>query len=148
MKVRTKYYGELDLDAEQVITFPEGILGLESYKKYVLFEMPDNDKFFHLQSLDEAYICFLLIKPWDFYRDYEMEISDEELAVIHIETIEEVAVFNIVNLHEDVKASTANLLAPIIINADTREGAQILLREEKYATKHALFAEKEGETSC
>lgn len=148
MKVQTKYYGEIDIDDKQVITFPEGILGLEEYKKYVLFEMPDNYKFFHLQSLDEEYICFLLIKPWDFYSDYEIDVSDEELAAIHIESIEEVAVFNIVTLHEDVKASTANLLAPIIINAETKEGAQILLREEKYATKHALFSKKEGETSC
>jgi flagellar assembly factor FliW len=148
MKIQTKYFGEMEIDSQNMITFPEGILGLEEYKQYMLFQMPDNPKFYILQSPDEAHICFLLIKPWDFYSDYEMDISDEELETIHIDNIEKVAVFNIVSIMDEVSEWTANLLAPILMNAETREGLQIVLQEEKYKTKHRLFVKKEGDDVC
>ncbi|NLK71501.1 MAG: flagellar assembly protein FliW [Clostridiales bacterium] len=145
MIVNTKYYGEIEMEDDRIITFPKGILGLEEYKKYILFEMPDNPKLFLLQSMDEESICFLLIKPWDFFPDYETEISDEELSDIHVNSMEQLAVFNIINIKEEVSKSTANLLAPIIINADTREALQIVLQEDKYKTKHFIFSQKEGD---
>ncbi len=148
MVIQTKYFGEMEIDSDGMITFLEGILGLESYKKYMLFQTPDNPKFYVLQSLEEVHICFLLIKPWDFFSHYETDISDEELEAIHIDSIEKVAVFNIVSTSEELSEWTANLLAPIVINAETKEGAQIVLQEEKYKTKHSIFTQKEGDDSC
>lgn len=145
MLINTKYFGKIEIDNEKVITFPNGILGLEEYKEYVLFEMPDNQKFRCLQSMEETQIAFILINPWDFFKDYDIDVSDEELDLIHLKSIEQIAVFNIVTFKEDIFQTTANLLAPVIINADTKKAAQIVIREDRYKTKHLIFPKKEGE---
>lgn len=147
MIIETKYFGEMEIDSNKIITFPEGILGLEALKKYMIFEMHENPKFQWLQSLDQAEICFLLVNPWDFLKGYEMDISDEELESINVESIEQIAVYNIVTLAEDIAKSTVNFLAPLIVNAHTKVAAQIVLREDKYHTKHPIFS-KEGDASC
>lgn len=145
MLIQTKYFGKIEVEQDNTITFPNGILGLEAYKEYAVFEMPDNPKFRCLQSIEEIQIAFILINPWDFYKDYDIEISDEELKGIQVQSIDQVNVFNIVTFQEQVMESTANLLAPVIINIDTKEAAQIVLREDQYTTKHPIFRQKEGE---
>ncbi|MCG8482294.1 MAG: flagellar assembly protein FliW [Clostridia bacterium] len=145
MLIQTKYFGELEVDQAKIITFPKGILGLETFKAYAVFEMLDNPKFRCLQSIEETQVAFILVNPWDFFKDYDIDISDEELKTIQVKSIEQIVVFNIVTFQENIMESTANLLAPIIINTDTKEAAQIVLREDQYTTKHPIFHQKEGE---
>ena len=38
MKVATKAYGLIDVNEQQRITFPHGLLGFESFKEYVLLD--------------------------------------------------------------------------------------------------------------
>ena len=40
---------------------------------------------------------------------------------------------------------TANLIAPIVINARTRKGKQIVLDRSPYTTKHRLFPQDQEE---
>lgn len=150
MIIETKYFGELEIDEKSILTFPFGILGFETFSKYAFFNMPQNDKFYCLQSLEENEVAFLLIKPWDFFHDYETDISQEELDAIHINEMEQMVVFNIITIPEQATYSTANLLAPVIINVETKEGMQIVLKEGKYQTKHRLwqYAEAAGEAKC
>ena len=36
MKVQTKWFGEIDTSEDKIITFEKGIIGFESYKKYMI----------------------------------------------------------------------------------------------------------------
>ncbi|HWT26376.1 MAG TPA: flagellar assembly protein FliW, partial [Mobilitalea sp.] len=36
MLARTKHFGEINLDESKIITFDNGILGFEEYKKYTI----------------------------------------------------------------------------------------------------------------
>ncbi|HCA70015.1 MAG TPA: flagellar assembly protein FliW, partial [Lachnospiraceae bacterium] len=36
MRIKTKHFGEIDLDENKIINFENGILGFEDYKKYTL----------------------------------------------------------------------------------------------------------------
>ncbi len=142
MIVRTKYFGEVDVDETRTVKFTHGLLGLEDYKTYVIFEAPGNEALVCLQCLDEPRIAFMAVNPWDFFEDYDIQISDEELAIIGIAKIEQLIVFNILTIG-DGSNITANLLAPVVINAGTRDAMQIVLNEDKYTTKHTLPGQKE-----
>ena len=72
----TKILGSIEVDEGSVISFEEGLLGLEDYKEYALIELPDNDKFLCLQSMEDAALAFFVINPWDFFTDYELDIPD------------------------------------------------------------------------
>lgn len=118
MIIQTKYLGELQIDEEQIIHFPKGLLGFENNKDFVLLDVPNNEYFKFLQDINNSYICFLLVNPWDFYDDYEVELSSEDLLKIDVDHYEEeqLLILTIVTLNENFKDSTTNLLAPVAIN--------------------------------
>ncbi len=138
MIIKTKYFGDHEIDETKIITFPQGLLGLEEYKRYAAFDMPENEKLICLQSLEESQIAFIAINPWDYFPDYDINISDDELAVIGIADSKQLGVFNLLSIG-DGSYVTANLLAPLVINLNTTEAMQIVLNENKYTTRHELL---------
>lgn len=143
MIIKTKYLGELNIDEENILHFPDGLLGFESHKEFVLLDVPDNPYFKFLQDIKNDYISFLLVNPWDFFGSYDVELVDEGLLKIGLspDAENQMAVFSIVTLGGDFKKSTSNLLAPIVINLQDRKGKQFVLNDSKYTTKHMLFPE-------
>lgn len=147
MLIQTKYLGEIEVTEDQIINFPQGILGFELHREFIILNIIDNDNFKILQDLKHPEIAFFLINPWDFYKDYTVDLPDEELGKIDIFLNEDhdIAVFNIVTLGKTFQESTANLLAPIIINVENKKGKQFIQNDTIYTTRHSLFAERDGE---
>jgi len=141
MKVDTKAFGVIDIDEKSKVKFPQGLFGFEDFTNYVLFEDTEHEPFYWLQSLDEKEIAFILISPFLFRKDYEANISDDELASIGIKVKENIVIFVIVTIPQDGGAMTANLQGPIIINKDNMTGTQAILSELKWKTKHDIMAE-------
>lgn len=143
MNIQTKYLGELDIDEGKILIFPNGILGFENSKEFVLLDLPENPYFKFLQDIKNSYVSFLLINPWDFFKDYDVNLADEELKKIGIFEKEEnnMAIFSVVTLGSSFKDSTGNLLAPIVINLSERRGRQLVLNDSVYTTRHKLFPE-------
>ena len=57
MKVQTKWFGEIDTSEDKIITFEKGIIGFESYKKYMIVfdaQKEAESSIMWLQSLDDA----------------------------------------------------------------------------------------------
>jgi len=142
VKIDTKILGEIEVANESVIRFKEGLLGLEDFNDYVLLELPGNDKFFCLQSMEDSDLAFFVIRPWDFFPDYEADIPDSELSAMGITRPEHLSLYCILTVPEEIKHITANLLAPIVVGGEKNEGKQLVLAETEYKTKHRLFPEK------
>ena len=147
MLIQTKHLGEIQVTQDQIINFPQGILGFDQHREFVILNIIDNDNFKILQDLRHPEIAFFLINPWDYYEDYTVDLPDEELGKIGIFPNEDydIAVFNIVTLGKTFQESTANLLAPIIINSKNKKGKQFIQNDTIYTTRHSLFAERDGE---
>ena len=139
MKIRTKAYGLIEVDERQKITFPQGLFGFEGLKDYVLMDAQQKP-FFWLQSLDVEKVAFVLIDPFIFREDYELNISDDELSDIKLDSYDKALVFAIVTIPEE-GPMTANLQGPLIINRETREGKQAVLTDLRWNTKHDIVAE-------
>ncbi|RBP70123.1 flagellar assembly factor FliW [Alkalibaculum bacchi] len=147
MQIETKYLGQVDIIEENIKYFEMGILGFEDEHEFVLLEIPNNDHFCFLQSIHTSYIAFLVVNPWDFFEDYDVEIPDEELKKLGIlpDQQNQMAIYSIVTLGDTLKESTANLLAPVLINLEDKKGKQFILNDSLYATKHKLFPQEIGE---
>ncbi|MFZ7120918.1 MAG: flagellar assembly protein FliW [Eubacteriaceae bacterium] len=142
MEIQTKYLGEIEVALEKVLMFSSGLMGFEESKEFVLLDIPDNDNFKFLQDIKNSYIAFLVVNPWNFFCEYQMDIPDEELIKMQIKSKEDIAIYNIVTICDVFKNSTANLLAPIILNVKSNIGKQYILQEENYTTKHPLYTEE------
>ena len=140
MKVLTKAYGMIEVNERQKITFPSGLFGFESLKDYVLLDA-EQQPFYWLQSLDKENIAFILIDPFIFRPDYEMDINNEDLLPIGITESEKAVIFSIVTIPPDNGPMTANLQGPLVINRDSRLGIQAVLTDSRWKTKHDIMAE-------
>jgi flagellar assembly factor FliW len=141
VKVQTKAYGVIDVDERQKISFPSGLFGFESIKEYVLFDA-DRQPFFWLQSLEVEHIAFIIINPFLFRPDYELDIDDELVKDIGITSPDKALIFSIVTI-PPTGPMTANLQGPLIINRDTGVGKQGVLTDPRWKTKHEIFKELE-----
>ena len=140
MKIATKAYGLIDVDDRQKITFPQGLFGFEKLKDYLLLDA-ERQPFYWLQSMDDEDVAFVLVNPFLFRPDYEVNISNEELDGIGIRSPEKALIFSIVTIPQDGSPMTANLQGPLIINRDTRMGKQAVLTDDRWKTKHDIMAE-------
>jgi flagellar assembly factor FliW len=143
VKVKTKAYGLIDVDERQKITFSKGLFGFESFKDYVLLDA-ERQPFYWLQSLDSEGVAFILINPFLFRPDYEVNIDNEDLLEIDISDPEKVLIFSIITIPADGGPMTANLQGPLVINRDTRYGRQVVLTDPCWKTKHDVIAELAG----
>lgn len=140
MKVLTKAYGSVDVDERQKINFPIGIYGFEKFKDYVLLDA-NQQPFYWLQSLDVQEIAFILINPFLFRPDYQLDVDDRELDEIGLKRAADALVFAIVTVPAMSGPMTANLQGPVIINKANQMGIQAITRGESWKVKHDILAE-------
>ncbi|MFJ3388317.1 flagellar assembly protein FliW [Lysinibacillus sp. NPDC086135] len=131
MKIATKFLGEIEIVEQDILTFEQGLLGLEEYKKFVLLPIDANLPLVLLQSVDQMEIGFVIAYPFAFKKDYSFDISEDDREQLQIEKEENVLTYTIVTMKETLENSTINLLAPIIINMDKKLGKQIVLQDNK-----------------
>ncbi|ADQ41176.1 protein of unknown function DUF180 [Caldicellulosiruptor acetigenus I77R1B] len=136
--VQSRVFGELEVSEENIIFFEEGIPAFENLKKFVIIK-EDESPFHWLQSIEDKDIAFVIINPFEIKPDYEFDLPDEVVSKLEIDSPQDVAVFCIVVIPEDVKQTRVNLKAPIIINVNKRKGMQYLLDDERYPLRYYLF---------
>lgn len=142
MRVKTKHFGDIEVDEKQIIDFPEGLPGFEDTFKFTLVSSEDKDSPFQwLQGIDNPQLAFVVINPTVFKPDYDIEIRDEEVADLKIKDINKVLVYSIVVVPEEISKMTANLKAPVLINTENMRGKQVILDRGEYKTKHFIIEE-------
>ena len=128
MNVDTYLFGNVEVSAEKVITFPNGLVGFEDSKRYMLVheEGQAATVSYTLQSLDDPALAFQIVDPTSLGFHYELGLSDAENVLLQMPAAEEVAVMQILyKQEEDGKAGICpNLRAPLVINTRARVGLQ------------------------
>ncbi len=130
--------GEMEVDEDKIINFEDGILAFESSKRFILLRSAKED-FYWLQSLDKADLALPCMNPYVVAPDYAPDIPDEYLEKLGVKTEEDVSVFNIVRIPDNVRDATVNLAAPVIINHNTKQGMQVVLDDPNYTVRHRIF---------
>lgn len=125
------------------IVFKRGIPGVEHIKNYSISQV-EGDSRFKIVSADNEEISFLVISPFDFLEDYEINLDEETIKELEIENPSDVLILNIVTLGESLEASTANLKAPLIINVKNNLGKQFIMQSDTYNIKHPLIRREEN----
>ncbi len=142
MLVKTRHFGEIELDEDKIIYFENGILGFEDFTKYtILFDNDEEERpeISWLQSLDEPTLAIPVASPFLVKQDYNPEVDDELLKPLGDVTDENVVVLVSVTVPSDIEKITANLKAPFIINSDSRKGAQIIVENADYEVKYSFY---------
>ena len=144
MLVKTKHFGEIELEENKIITFDEGLIGFEDKKRYtILFNNESKSKgtISWLQSLDEPMLALPVVSPFVAMADYNPVVEDEVLAPLGELNDENLVILLTLTVPSDLTKMTVNLKAPIIINADTRKGCQAIAENSDYVVRYGIYKE-------
>ena len=116
------------------VIFKKGIPGFDNINDFTIKSLKDNDKFKILEAKNGE-VSFVTISPFEVYSD----LTDEIIKELEIKSSEEVLVLSIITLGKDLKSSTMNLQAPLIINVKNNLAKQFIMQNSEYKTKHPLI---------
>lgn len=152
MKADTRLFGEIDIEEEKIITLENGMIGLPEFQKFALiFDEEKGMKassIMWLQSMDDPQTAFPVMQPNTVKPDYNPTVNDEVLSPLGELKEENTYVLVTLTAASDVKETSVNLKAPIVINTDTRKGCQIIVEDDypvKYMIYDAVQARKKAE---
>jgi len=136
VKLATSRFGIIDIEEEQVIFMPSGMVGFPEEKRFVLLRHEEGSPFFWFQSVDNDSLAFVLTDPLLFHPDYEIDVSPEDTEALELnraaDGIQTLVVVNI-RISNGVSQITANLLGPIVINVLRRLAKQVVLYGSPYS---------------
>ena len=106
--------------------FASGLLGFERNQLFELITDPELSPYQWLRGKD-ADQSFLVIPPGYVVENYNIDLADEDVALLGLENPEDAVVLNIATYHPD-ETVTVNLKGPIVYNQVTKAARQIVPR--------------------
>jgi len=144
VRVSTTRFGEVEVDADTVLTFPQGLVGLPQLTRFVLLE--GRGPFQWMQSLDDPDATFVVVDSDQVVDAYEIHPAAEDVRVVMEpdEAATLCALLIVTIPRDDPDRITANLMAPLLVNLERRRGVQAVL-PDRYPVRHPLaFARQAG----
>lgn len=139
MQIQTSRFGNITINEDDVLNFPEGLLGFSDLDRFVLLDDPSDEIFAWLQSCDEPSIAFPVLEPELFAENFQLSLSKSDLKSLNTEEVTGLRPFCIITIPEDPTMMTANLKAPVIINISQKMGRQCVLQDNKLEIREPIF---------
>ena len=132
MNIRTATMADLEaISSVEVECFP---MSEAATKEEFIERIRHYGNHFWLMFDDDKLIAFV-----DGFVTDEFDLTDEIIKELEIKSSEEVLVLSIITLGKDLKSSTMNLQAPLIINVKNNLAKQFIMQNSEYKTKHPLI---------
>jgi flagellar assembly factor FliW len=112
--IESSRFGTVDIAAESIVEFPEGLIGLGGHR-YALLERDPSSPFLWLHSLDDPRIALPVTNPHRFFSDFSVELGDEDASRLGLDDMSPVDVYVTIRAAPVLAEFTANLKAPILI---------------------------------
>ena len=137
MKTIHTRFGEVEYDPSQVIHFPEGLIGLDQLKYFLVMPNQKQGPLFWIQSIDDPAFAFVVTDPTNFFLDYVVLPDDDERRQLGIDAQGTCFILAIVSVSEH-KDITLNLSGPILYAPETNRAMQVILEDPRYDTRTPL----------
>ena len=124
MLVQTTRFGQVEAAQDEVIIFPQGLIGFEASRHWLIIPDPENTDVAWLQSLSQTQVALPIISPRKYAPDYKVSIPSRQLAPLHLRSTDRVYVMTV--LSKSGKTLTANLRSPLVINLTRRLACQVI----------------------
>lgn len=131
-------FGTLEIDADAVIEFPAGLIGLGG-ARYALVATSADAPFAWLHSIEDPDVALPVTNPWLHFADYSVELSDADTARIGAEDPSGVDVWVTVRAAAEPSGFSCNLRAPIVVW--NGRGHQVINEAQDAPVRAPLFPE-------
>jgi len=144
LKIKTTRFGTITIEEEKIITMPFGMLGFPDVKRYVILQHKENSPFFWYQSVDDPALAFVIMSPFLFKPDYDVDVEKvlKEMSWNEEEKQDNLELYVVVNIPKGAPDKmTANFIGPILINNKIHQAVQMVISDSPYTHKFPLLRE-------
>ncbi len=100
--------------------------------------LEDDPVLFELRCLQAPDVRFLVAAPNAFFPDYCFDLDEDAVAELELSSAEEAMVLVVLTIGADAASTTANLLAPVVVNVRNRSAAQVILSGTDWPVRAAV----------
>lgn len=128
-------FGTVTYRESEVIQFPWGLPGFGSLRRFLALSLHGQEKFVWLQSLDDPKVALPTCDPWQVFPDYAPQLPAYATASLEIAQPHDFVALCVVVVTSGAAEMTMNLLAPIVINLQTKVARQVTLEAGGYSVR-------------
>ena len=99
--------------------------GFPAHREFVLVRLNEDGLLYAFTSIQDPELRFLVAPPEPFFPDYAPEIENEVFAALNTKDPDRLLLMTVITA--GVNETTANLLAPIVVDRDSMRAVQVVL---------------------
>jgi len=132
-------FGDIEVDDSRSVTFPRGLIGFPDARRFILLEPRGRAPVAWLQSIDVPELAFPVVDGACIDPSYPQP-APPELARAAGLGATELALMVIVAATGHQRSLVANMLAPLVVDLESRTGAQVVLDHRVFSASAPLSA--------
>src|SRR5438874_12116534 len=129
MQIATTHFGPVEIEIDDILVFPRGIVAFEDCRHWVLLSDEENPALAWLQSVSRQEVALPVVSPRRFAPEYSVHVSRGQILPLEFTQFDQVYVLAVVS--DSDGDLTLNLKAPLIINLDRRLGRQVITNDDQ-----------------
>ena len=139
----SNYFGPLECAESSLFHFPNGIPGFQCERHFAAIEITSQRPLVYLQSINRPDLCLITLPVRTICPEFELDLAPEDAAVLGFppglspRIGKEILCLAIIAVDEHSE-TTANLLAPLVVNLSNREAVQSIQINSDWSCRHSL----------
>jgi flagellar assembly factor FliW len=129
MLINTSHFGAVEIEIDDILLFPRGLIAFEDCRHWVLLADAENAALAWLQSVSRPEVALPVVSPRRFSSGYAVRVTRGQLLPLEFSQFDQVFVLAVVAQSDG--DLTLNLKAPLILNLDRRLGRQVITSDEQ-----------------
>lgn len=138
----TKYFGTAEFEEPSILEFPAGLPGFESERRFLPVTQPAHEPLIFLQSLQTLDLCFVTLPVKTVDPEYYIELAETERELLGLDASCELVlgsdILCLTILTVEESGTTANLLAPVVVNLKNGLAVQAIAPVLNYSHCHPV----------
>src|SRR5688500_853155 len=129
MQIETKHFGPVEIEVDDILLFPQGLIALEDCRHWVLLADAENAALAWLQCVTLPEMALPVVSPRQFVPGYQVRVTRGQLLPLELSHFDQAYVLAVVSRGDD--ELTLNLKAPLIVNLGRRIGRQVITTDDQ-----------------
>ena len=138
MKIESSRFGAIECEETDTIEFKHGVIGFPQEKRFILIQHGETGTIGWLQSAITPEIAFPVVSAHGLMPEYPAVPVSSATEAAGLEGGEDNFAVMVVLSAPEGQPATVNLLAPLVVNAATRQGAQVFLDGSRFTTRESF----------
>jgi len=129
MQIQSTRFGKLEVSHADMLLMPNGVIGFETCRHWVLLATEETEEVAWLQSVALPSVALPVISPRRFLPNYRLNVHRRSLELLQLHSRDQVFVLSVVSRNEN--SLTTNLKSPIILNSTRRLALQVVVSDDQ-----------------